>query len=97
MNNVQVEASERWFTGIALKAIKDDPKSKLYAKVNCADNFVLATFHLAHDAILDDIGEMFEPSDIEWYNMMCATKENKKTKFDAFIYQICLTAYNQLK
>jgi len=91
------EKLEKWLTEVALEAIKKHPKSKLYAKVNHADNFALAVFSLAHDAVMDEISDFEDPHDVVWYNKMCATNEIKKQKYDAFIQRICLTAYEQLR
>lgn len=95
--NRHLQQLETYLTQLGLNAILADGKSKLYASVNCEDNFVLAVYHLAYDAILEEVCDFADQRDIEWFNAYCGTEHLTNTKFKAFVMNPCKMAYAKLR
>lgn len=92
------ERIERELTKVGLDAVLEHAKAKLFAKVNCEDNFALAMKMVAHDAIMDDVAGVLDKDDVEWFNEMCKRQVGINTlPFDKFVLDICRKAYQTLK
>jgi hypothetical protein len=82
-------------TRVAMRtAIRKHPKAKLWAKVNCEDNFMLAVHSTALDAAMDEVIKVIdEPRAIDWLNKNC----NNDAKLRAFVMETCREMYGKLR
>jgi hypothetical protein len=97
MTTQQRERFEAQLTEVGLKAARKHPRAKLWAKVNCCDNFALAVFREIEGAILDDVILAMDTHDTiesEWLNDVCA---NGEKKLRAFVLTIGRKAYRLLR
>jgi len=95
----QVETLEAGFKKAGLQAILDHPNTKLWAKVNPEDKFVLVTSHLPESVILGVCLNFNQGWQWDWYNSMFNKPwyQEHNSKFRAFCNDIAREAYNQLK
>ena len=76
-------------------AIRKHPKAKLWAKVNCEDNFCLAVHSFAHDALMDEVVKgIDDPTVVNWFNDFSGT-DGKKLK--AFVMETCSEMYQKMR
>lgn len=85
---------EQGLFDVGLKAVLKHPRAKLWAKVNCLDNFSLAVFSTAESAVIDDINLLDSDADINWFNHMCVPDPKK---FQSFVLTICHEAHKVLR
>jgi hypothetical protein len=78
---------------IGYEAVLNHPKSKLYAKVNCEDNFCLAMHSHAESEILGAL-DIDNFTNVNWLNNMTV---NKSKKLYIFVKSICQKVYNDLR
>jgi len=89
-------------------AIRANRKAKLWAKVNCEDNFVLAVYGIADDAVMNIVvAEIGSPPMIDWFNSMNKIDEASKTvtgwgaayrsNMKSFVLTTCREMYSVLR
>lgn len=74
-------------------AIRGHKKAKLWAKVNCEDNFALAVLGTAESAAIGVIAYDDSKPVIAWYNSMFDTPR----KWENFVLTTCREMYSVLR
>jgi hypothetical protein len=75
-------------------AILKDERAKLWAKVNCEDNFCHAIYYTAESAVLDIVcREIEEEEMVAWFNKACRSARDLK----AFVLVTCREMYKLLR
>ena len=95
MKQTARERLDEQLAHIGLQAALSHPKAKLWAKVNCCDNFSLAIATTVEDAIISEVSLRLSREDIDWVNDMC-DKHRGHSKLDKFVIGIFHKAYDKL-
>lgn len=75
-------------------SIRKHPRAKLWAEVNCEDNFSLAIFQTAESACLEIVtNALHDDKVVDWFNDKCSNPKKLKD----FVLTTCREMYTVLR